>query len=117
MEEEFYNKIKELSIKLNETNMYFLNIKKNPLNKSKHSNNFLNLKNNINDFNFIFNYFKTNIENKHYLFKCFYDLFIIFLKNISGFIMYLKIYEEYTYELTFDLKHIKILILNNYYEH
>ena len=87
MEEEFYNKIKELSIKLNETNMYFLN-----------------LKNNINDFNFIFNYFKINIENKHYLFKCFYDLFIIFLKNISGFIMYLKIYEEYTYELSFKSK-------------
>lgn len=110
MEEEFYNKIKELSIKLNETNMYFLNIKKNPLNKSIHSNNFLNLKKNINDFNFIFNYFKINIENKHYLFKCFYDLFIIFLKNISGFIMYLKIYEEYTYELTFDLNDEKQLI-------
>ena len=110
MEEEFYNKIKELSIKLNETNMYFLNIKKNPLNKRIHSNNFLNLKKNINDFNLIFNYFKINIENKHYLFKCFYDLFIIFLKNISGFIMYLKIYEEYTYELTFDLNDEKQLI-------
>lgn len=40
MEEEFYNKIKELSIKLNESNMYFFNIKTNPLNKSIHSNNF-----------------------------------------------------------------------------
>ena len=110
MEEEFYNKIRELSIKLNESNMYFLNIKKNPLNKSIHSNNFLNLKKNINDFNFIFNYFKINIENKYYLFKCFYDLFIIFLKNISGFIMYLKIYEEYTFELTFDLNDEEQLI-------
>ena len=103
MEEKlFYNKINELSIKLNETNMYFFNIKENPLNKSIHSNIFLNLKKNINDFEFIFNYFKINIKTKYYLFKCFYDLFIIFLKNISGFIMYLKIYEEYTFELTFD---------------
>lgn len=103
MEEKlFYNKINELSIKLNETNMYFFNIKENPLNKSIHSNNFLNLKKNINDFEFIFNYFKINIKTKYYLFKCFYDLFIIFLKNISGFIMYLNIYKEYTFKLTFD---------------
>ena len=110
MEEEFYNKIKELSIKLNESNMYFFNIKKNPLNKSIHSNNFFNLNKNINDFYFIFNYFKINIENKYYLFKCFYDLFIIFLKNISGFIMYLKIYEEYTFNPTFDFKDEEQLI-------
>jgi hypothetical protein len=34
------------------------------------------------------------------------SLFIIFLKNISGFIMYLNIYKEYT----FDLKDEKQLI-------
>jgi len=98
MEEDFYNKIKELSIKFNESNMYFFNIKRNPLNQTIHSNNFLKLKKNINDFDNIYKELKTNIEDKYYLFKCFYDLFIIFLKNISGFIMYLKIYEEYAFD-------------------
>jgi hypothetical protein len=98
MEEDFYNKIKELSIKFNESNMYFFNIKRNPLNHTLHSDNFLNLKKNINDFDNIYKEFKKNIEDKYYLFKCFYDLFINFLKNISGFIMYLKIYEEYAFD-------------------
>jgi hypothetical protein len=98
MEEDFYNKINKLSIKLNESNMYFLNIKKNPLNPKLHLDNFFNLKKNINDFDDIYKELKINIEDKYYLFKCFYDLFINFLKNISGFIMYLKIYEEYAFD-------------------
>jgi hypothetical protein len=108
MEEEFYNKINKLSIKLNLSNMYFLKIKNNPLNPKLHSENFLNLKKNINDFDDIYKEFEINIEDKYYLFKCFYDLFINFLKNITGFIMYLKIYEEYAFDQTTKEKYSSI---------
>jgi hypothetical protein len=105
MEEEFLNKIKELSNTLNESNIYFFYIKNYPLDETLHSKNFEILKKNMNEFDKIFQELNKIIKDKYYLFKCFYDLFIVFLKNISGFIMYLKIYQEYAFNSKTKKKH------------
>ena len=75
----------------NNFDIYFLNILENPVNHNIHIDNFTNIRNYINKYLELFKKFKELINEKFYLYKCFYELFIIFIKNITGFIMYLKI--------------------------
>lgn len=115
---EFINKIQELNITINENGEYISKIANDPDNEDLHKENILLFKKMIDEYDNNFEYFKANIEENNYLFKCFYDIFIKYLVNIAGFIHYVQIYSDYLKQ-KFDLEiyHDNIIENDTYYSY